>query len=99
MVDRAEINKIETMIRLVEVALTIGRHVLHIVWLVFGITVALAIYNFLVGDIAGGIVASLFAIGDSVMLAQIYMRRNRGYYRRHSLQKQPKTKFGETTSA
>lgn len=98
MVDRAEINKIETMIRLVEVALTIGRHVLHIVWLVFGITVALAIYNFLVGDIAGGIVASLFAIGDS-MLAQIYKRRNRGHYRRHLLQKQPKTKFGETTSA
>jgi hypothetical protein len=74
----AELNKelddIERVIRIIEIALTIGKHILHIIWLFFGISVAIAAYNFAVGNIVWGIVSSLFALGGLIFLAQIYER-------------------------
>jgi protein-S-isoprenylcysteine O-methyltransferase Ste14 len=99
MVDRAEVDRIETIIRLIEVALSIGRHVLQIFWIIFVITVALAIYNFVVGSIVGGIIASLFAIGDALFLAQIYNRRTKRRFQRSPMDNQVKKNYKETASA
>lgn len=72
----------ERMIRLVEIALTIGKNLVLIMSIFVGITIALAVYNFAVGSIAWGIVDSVFGISGLVFLAQIRQTRRRHYGRR-----------------
>jgi hypothetical protein len=78
-----ELDDIERVIRLIEIALTIGRHILHIAWLFFGISVAVAAYNFATSNIVWGIISSLFALGSFIFIAQIYEHRSR--HRAHRL--------------
>jgi len=82
MTEQPQIDKIEKIIRFIEIALTIGRHIVHIMWLFFGITVASAVYDFATGNIFWGIIASIFAVAGFVFIAQIYERRNRHRQRR-----------------
>jgi hypothetical protein len=72
-----ELDDVERVIRLVEIALMIGRHILHIAWLFFGVSVAVAAYNFATGNIVWGIISSLFALGVFIFIAQIYEHRSR----------------------
>src|SRR5690349_18182723 len=99
MVEEPNTAKIERMIRLLEITLTIGRHVLHIVWIVFIITVASAIYHFAASNIVWGIIASAFAIADSIFIAQIYQRRSKHRERRiHAKVSNAKPKYEEAAS-
>lgn len=75
-------DNIERTIRLLDIALTIGKHLLHIVWVIFGITVASAIFDFATANIFWGIIASIFAIADFIFIAQVYERRSRHRQRR-----------------
>jgi hypothetical protein len=79
-----EPDDIERVIRLIEIALTIGRHILHIAWLFFGISVAVAAYNFATGNIAWGIISSLLALAGFIFIAQIYEHRSRHRARRQA---------------
>ncbi len=79
-----ELDDIERAIRLIEIALMIGRHILHIAWLFFGISVAVAAYNFATGNIVWGIVSLLFALGSFIFIAQIYEHRSRHRARRQT---------------
>jgi hypothetical protein len=79
-----ELKDIERVIRLLEIALTIGRHILHIMWLFFGISIAVAVYNFATGDIVWGVISSLFALGGLIFMVQIYEHRSRHRVRRQA---------------
>jgi hypothetical protein len=93
-------DNIERMIRLVEITLTLGRHVLHIVWIIFIITIASAIYDFATANIFWGIIASAFAVADAIFIAQIYERRSRHRQRRrHAKVSKAKPEYKEVTSA
>jgi nitrogen fixation protein FixH len=99
----AEQNKglddIERVIRLVEIALTIGRHILHIMWLFFGISVAVAVYDFATGNIAWGIISSLFALGGFIFMMQIYQHRSRHRARRQARLAETRPEYKEVASA
>lgn len=82
MVGDPRTDNMENMIRLLEIALTIGKHLLHIVWIIFGITVASAIFDFATANIFWGIIASIFVIADFIFIAQVYKRRSRHRQRR-----------------
>lgn len=84
MTEQKELDDIERVIRLVELALAIGTHILHIMWLFLGINIALVVYNFATGNIAWGIVSLLFAIGGFIFIAQIYEHRSRHRARRQA---------------
>ena len=58
-----ELDDIERAIRLNEITLTVGRHILHLIWSLIGISVALAVYDFSTNNIVWGIISSLFALG------------------------------------
>jgi len=77
-----ELDDIERVIRLIEIALIIGRHILHIAWLFFGVSVAVAAYNFATGNIVWGIISSLFALGIFIFIAQVYEHRSKHRARR-----------------
>lgn len=70
------------MIRLVEIALFIGRNIVRIMAVFVGITIAIAMYNFAIGNIVWGIMGSAFGIAGLVFLAQIRQTRRRHYRRR-----------------
>jgi len=72
-----ELDDLERAIRLVEIALTVGRHLLHIMWLFIGISVAVAVYDFATNNIVWGIISSLFALGGFIFMVQIYQHRSR----------------------
>jgi hypothetical protein len=76
-----ELDNIERAIRIIEIALTVGRHILHIMWLFIGISVALAVYDFATDNIIWGIISSLFALGGIIFMVQIYQHRSSHRYR------------------
>jgi|ERR671939_401565 hypothetical protein len=77
MAEQPNLDQIDRTIRYIEIALTIGRHILHIMWLFFGITVAFAAFDFATGNIVWGIVGTIFAVGGLIFIIQIYQTRNR----------------------
>ena len=100
MAEQPNTDEIEKTIRLVEIALTIGKHILHIMWLSFGITVASAVYDFATGNIVWGIIASIFAVAGFVFIAQVYETRNRHRQRRMQTKRtQIKSEYRESASA
>lgn len=99
MAEQKQLDDIERVIRLVEIALTIGRHILHIMWVFFGINVALVAYNFAAGNIIWGIISLLFAIGGFIFIAQIYEHRNRHRLRRQARQAEMQPEYKEAASA
>jgi hypothetical protein len=92
-------ENLDRMIRLVEIALTIGRHLVVIMATFTAIMVAIAAYSFAIGNVAGGIVASLFALGGVILLVQIYQRRRRGYHRGEVRRRVTEQKYREVASA
>jgi hypothetical protein len=77
MAEQPNLDQIDRTIRYIEIALTIGRHILHIMWLFFGITVAFAVFDFATGNIVWGIVGTIFAVGGLIFIIQIYQTRSR----------------------
>ena len=88
----------ERMIRLIEVALVIGKNLVLIISIFVGITIALAVYNFAIGNIAWGIVNSIFGAGGLVFLAQIRQTRRRHRARR-ARRRQVAEKYREAEAA
>jgi 4-hydroxybenzoate polyprenyltransferase len=72
---------LDRTIRMIDIALAIGRYVVLVLALFVIAMIALAAYSFAVGGIAGGVISSLFALGGLILLAQILQRRRRGYRR------------------
>ena len=92
-------GNLDRMIRMVEIALTIGRHLVVIMATFTAIMVAIAAYSFATGNIAGGIVASLFALGGIILLVQISQRRRRGYQSAKERYRATEQKYREAASA
>lgn len=83
-------------IRLIDVIMAVGQFVPLATAVLAVTTVAIAIYGFAQGNIAGGAVSSFFALLSLVFLAQLSRRR---MYRRHSRRQTPKPAYREAASA
>jgi hypothetical protein len=86
------------MIRLVEIALVIGKNLILIMAAFVGITFATAMFNFAVGNIVWGIVGLAFGISGLVFLAQIRQTRRR-HYRRQATYQEKRQKHREAQAA
>ena len=97
--DTRELERMGRMIRLVEIGLTIGKNLVLIIVVFVGITIAIAAYNFATGNIAWGIVNSLFGLGGLVFLAQIRQTRRRHYSRRAKYRETRQQRYREAEAA
>lgn len=68
-------------IRLIDIAIAVGQFIPLITAVLAVASVAIAIYSFSQGNIAGGIVSSFFAVISLAFLAQLSRKRKQ---RRHS---------------
>lgn len=89
----------ERMIRMIEIALVIGRNLVLIVAAFTGITIAIATYNFAAGNIVWGLFDSAFGIAALVFLMQIRQTRRRHYRRRARYQEIKQKKYHEAQAA
>lgn len=107
---RQAVQDIERLIRMIEIAITIGRYLLLIALVSAAVTIAIAAYNFAVGNLAGGIIASVFAVLGLIFLVQLrpFQRlrknnssNNRYHHLRGMRARRLKTrpKYGEAASA
>jgi hypothetical protein len=87
------------MIRLVEIALIIGKNLVFIISAFIGITFMLAIYNAAVGNIVGSLVSLAFGAAGLVFFAQVRQTRRRQYQRRAKYRETRQQKYRETQSA
>ncbi|HEX7032472.1 MAG TPA: hypothetical protein VF172_05680 [Nitrososphaera sp.] len=97
-----DLEKMERMIRLVEIGLTIGKNLSLIIALFVGISFLLAAYSAVVGNIVGSIVSLAFGVAGLVFFAQVRQTRRRHYERRQkyrdTIQQQPH-KYREAQAA
>lgn len=87
------------MIRLVEIALIIGKNLVFIIAAFIGITFLLAIYNSAVGNIVGSLVSLAFGAAGLVFFAQVRQTRRRHYQRRAKYRETRQQKYRETQAA
>jgi membrane protein YqaA with SNARE-associated domain len=87
------------MIRLVEIALIIGKNLVFIIAAFIGITFMLAIYNSAVGNIVGSLVSLAFGAAGLVFFAQVRQTRRRHYQRRAKYRETRQQKYRETQAA
>lgn len=80
--DEQALAKMERMIRIIEIALIIGRNLVFIIAAFIGISFMLAIYNSLIGNIVGSIISLAFGAAGLVFFAQVRQTRRRHYQRR-----------------
>lgn len=97
--DTRELERMERMIRLIEVALVIGKNLVFIIAAFIGITFMLAIYNSVTGNTVGGIVGLAFGAAGLVFFAQVRQTRRRHYQRRARYQEARQQKYREAASA
>jgi 4-hydroxybenzoate polyprenyltransferase len=81
-VETWELERIERIIRLIEIALVIGKNLALIMAVFVGVTFALAAYNAAVANIVGSIVSLAFGVAGLVFFAQVRQTRKRHYRRR-----------------
>lgn len=72
----------ERMIRIVEIALTIGKNISLIMAVFVGISFALAAYNAVIGNIVWAVISLAFGAAGLVFFAQIRQTRRRHHNRR-----------------
>jgi len=94
-----ELDDIERAISLIEITLTVGRHILHLIWSLIGISVALAVYDFSTNNIVWGIISSLFALGGFIFMVQIYQHRSRHRARRQARLAETRPEYKGVASA
>jgi membrane protein YqaA with SNARE-associated domain len=97
--DTRELERMERMIRLIEVTLVIGKNLVFIIAAFIGITFMLAIYNSVTGNTVGGIVSLAFGAAGLVFFAQVRQTRRRHYQRRARYQEARQQKYREAASA
>ena len=76
----------ERMIRMIEIALVIGKNITLIMAVFIGVSFALAIYNTVMGSIAWAVVSMAFGAAGLIFFAQIRQTRRRHYRRRTTYQ-------------
>jgi membrane protein YqaA with SNARE-associated domain len=87
------------MIRLVEIALIIGKNLVFIMAAFIGITFMLAIYNAAIGNIMGSLVSLAFGAAGLIFFAQVRQTRRRHYQRRAKYRETKQQKYRETQAA
>ena len=93
-----DLDEMQRMIRLVEIALVIGKNLILIMAAFVVITFAVAMFNFAVGNIAWGVVGLAFGISGVIFLAQIRQTRRR-HYRRRATYQETRQKHREVQAA
>jgi hypothetical protein len=73
-------TKLGAMIRLLEVAMKIGKYLPVIVVSFAGLNLVMAVYDLLVSNTGFGILNSIFALGGFIFLAQLHHRRKINSY-------------------
>jgi|GEM_PF-3220477 len=81
-VDTQDLEKMERMIRLIEIGLTIGKNLSLIIALFVGISFLLAAYSAMVGNVVGSVISLAFGVAGLVFFAQVRQTRRRHYQRR-----------------
>ena len=94
-----ELERLERMIRLIEIALIIGKNLTLIMAIFVGSSFALAVYNAAVGSIAWSVVSLAFGAAGLVFFAQIRQTRRRHYRRRVTYQETKQLKYREAQAA
>jgi hypothetical protein len=98
-VETRELDKMERMIRLIEIALVIGKNLTLIMAAFVGISFALAAYNAAVGNIVWSVVSLAFGAAGLVFFAQIRQTRRRHHRRRMTYQESRQQKYREAQAA
>jgi hypothetical protein len=98
-VDIRETEKLERTIRMIEIALVIGKNLTLIMAVFVGISFALAAYNAAVGNIVWSVVSLAFGAAGLVFFAQIRQTRRRHYRRRVTYQETKQLKYREAEAA
>jgi hypothetical protein len=98
-VDVRDLDKMEGMIRLIEIALIIGKNLVFIIAAFVGITFMLAIYNSIAGNIVGSIISLAFGSAGLVFFAQVRQTRRRHYRRLAKYRETRQQKYHEAASA
>ena len=94
----AQTEDIEGMLRIVEIALAIGRYVVLATSIFAGINLLLAAYDFATGNIGWGIVNLLLGLAGLVFLAQLRQTRRRHRTRQLNRRQAPE-KYHKVASA
>ena len=94
-----DLEKMGRMIRLIEIALFIGKNLVFIIAAFIGITFMLAIYNAIMGNVVGSLVSLAFGAAGLVFFAQVRQTRRRHYQRRAKYQETRQQKYHEAEAA
>jgi membrane protein YqaA with SNARE-associated domain len=89
----------ERIIRLVEIALVIGKNLVFIIAAFIGISFILAIYYSATGNIVGSIISLAFGAAGLVFFAQVRQTRRRHYRRLTEYRETRQQKYREAASA
>jgi membrane protein YqaA with SNARE-associated domain len=98
-VEARDLEKMERMIRLIEIALFIGKNLVFIIAAFIGITFMLAIYNAIMGNVVGSLVSLAFGAAGLVFFAQVRQTSRRHYQRRAKYQETKQQKYREAQAA
>jgi protein-S-isoprenylcysteine O-methyltransferase Ste14 len=98
-VDTRDLEKMERMIRLVEIALIIGKNLVFMIAAFVGITFMLAIYNSAIGNIVGSIISLAFGAAGLLFFAQVRQTRRRHYRRLAKYRETRQQKYREAQAA
>ncbi|HXV47010.1 MAG TPA: hypothetical protein VD736_10090 [Nitrososphaera sp.] len=90
-----DLEKMERMIRLIEIALFIDKNLVFIIAAFIGITFMLAIYNAIMGNVVGSLVSLAFVAAGLVFFAQVRQTRRRHYQRRAKYQETRQQEYHE----
>lgn len=94
-----DLEKIERTIRLIEIALTIGKNLSLIIAIFVGISFALAAYGAIVGNIVGSVISLAFGVAGLAFFAQVRQTRRRHHQRRAKYQEARLQKYREVQAA
>jgi CHASE3 domain sensor protein len=94
----AQAADVERLIRIVEIALVIGKNIVLIVSIFVGTNLFLAAYDFVTGNVGWGIVNLLLGLAGLVFLAQVRQARRR-HRTRQSKRRHTPEKYHDVASA
>jgi len=93
-----DLDKMERMIWLIEIGLTVGKNLVLIMALFMGISFLIAAYFAIVGNIVGSVISLAFGIAGLVFLAQIMQTRRR-HNHRHARYRDTRQQYQEYREA
>ena len=85
-INKDSLDKIDRMLRIIEIGLFIGKNLNLIIGFFMGISFVLAIYNALISNIVGSLISLAFGMSGLLFFAQVRQTRARHRERRRSYQ-------------